>query len=78
MKRHYAPRSPSTQLGVQLIPVLGRESSVEEGLATLAIVAAVACQKAAAANFGTYDRFTTEFIEAFKDASRLVAEASNG
>ena len=69
------PRSPLTQLGVHLIPVLGDEANVEVRLATLAVVAAIACKKAADAKFGTYDQFTTGFIEAFKDASIRVAEA---
>jgi hypothetical protein len=72
--RHRSPRSPIAQLGVQLIPVLGRESDVEVRLATLAVVAAIACKKAAEASAGRYDELTTEFIEAFKDASNRVAE----
>ena len=69
------PRSPLTQLGVHLVPVLGDEANFEVRLATLAVVAAIACKKAADEKFGTYDEFTHGFIEAFKDASVRVAEA---
>ena len=71
----YRPRSPITQLGVHLIPVLGDEANVEVRLATLAIAAALACKKAAEANFGTYDKLTSGFIEDFKTSTVLLEKS---
>jgi hypothetical protein len=76
MRRH-SRRSPSKQLGVQLIPVLvdDAEGNVEVRLATLAIATALACKKAAEANFGTYDELTNRFIEDFKTSTVLLEKS---